>query len=419
MEIKKAFRALNIISIRVLGAGAAFALNVFIARQLPQDQAGLFYLAIAFVSVLSSIGMFGMNTAVLRFISPAASSGDWPSVNGIFVRAGTISACLLGAFSLFTFLMSAPIAALFHKPQLSQVLSAVSPGIFFVGASIFVSHCLAARLETSKSILVLSVGIPIGALLLVLVFKTRSAVSAGLLYSVSSSVTLALGLAWWITGLPNRKIATFQTRKILSSGAALWMVTVMGQAVQWSSQFVAGYWLQAGELAEFSVAQRTAMLISFALIAVNMIVAPLYATTYAQGKIEDLERLVRKVMLCTAAVSAPPLAFLCLFPHVVLEIFGSQFTSASTCLVIMSLGQFLNLVLGSAGYLLTVTGHEKALRNLVFVSGPSAVILSVLLVPKFGAIGASVAVALSVAMQSILTIIAVKKSIGLNLFGLR
>lgn len=57
----------------------------------------------------------------------------------------------------------------------------------------------------------------------------------------------------------------------------------------------------------------------------------------------------------------------------------------------------MNVVTGSAGYLLAMSGHEKDLCNTVLISGPMAVGLGFALVPFYGAIGSAIVTAVAVA----------------------
>ena len=80
----------------------------------------------------------------------------------------------------------------------------------------------------------------------------------------------------------------------------------------------------------------------------------------------------------------------------------------------VAVGQVINVITGSVGYLLNMTGHEKDMRNVVLFSGPLAIVLAFSLTSHFGLMGAAYATAISVATQNLLAVWMVKKRLGFN-----
>jgi len=177
---------------------------------------------------------------------------------------------------------------------------------------------------------------------------------------------------------------------------------------------VAGIWTSAEDVAQLAVAQRTANLVSFILVAVNLVVAPRFAALYKQGKHPELRRLALRSVRLMSLVGAPVVLFLCLFPGWVLGLFGPEFRAAAPLLVILALGQFVNVVTGSVGFLLTMSGHERDMRNVVLFSGPFAVVAAVVLTPLYGVTGAALATALAVSVQNLGAVWLVRKRLGFN-----
>jgi len=104
-----------------------------------------------------------------------------------------------------------------------------------------------------------------------------------------------------------------------------------------------------------------------------------------------------------------------IFPKEILTLFGDEFDEAAIYLQILAIGQFINAITGSVGYLLSMSGNEKDLRNSSIISGLLVITLSLILVPKFNGLGAAIAVAISIAMQNLLAVHWVKKRLGINM----
>jgi len=93
-------------------------------------------------------------------------------------------------------------------------------------------------------------------------------------------------------------------------------------------------------------------------------------------------------------------------------LFGDEFIVAGNLLVIMAIGQFINVATGSVGYLLNMSGHERDFRRVTFFSGPLTVILSFILIDQYGVLGAAIATAVGLSLQNILALFMVRKRLG-------
>ena len=107
-----------------------------------------------------------------------------------------------------------------------------------------------------------------------------------------------------------------------------------------------------------------------------------------------------------------------LFPEFLLGFFGAEYRQASLILQILVIGQFINVITGSVGFLLNMSGHEKDMRNVVFFSGPLSLGLGFFLTPIYGTTGAAIATAIALASQNLIAVYMVKKRLGFNTLNL-
>lgn len=189
---------------------------------------------------------------------------------------------------------------------------------------------------------------------------------------------------------------------------------MLAQVTQWVGQLMLGALGSAEDVALFATAQRTALLTSFILIAVNSIAAPKFAESYRQ---EDMKQ-VRSVALMSGKLmtlfALPVVSFMFIFAPWLMGLFGSEFTQGSNILRILALGQFVNVITGSVGYLLQMTGHERILRTNVVISSVFMIVGSALFIPLYGVTGAACVTAFSIAIQNLLCVYHVNKKLGFN-----
>jgi O-antigen/teichoic acid export membrane protein len=192
----------------------------------------------------------------------------------------------------------------------------------------------------------------------------------------------------------------------------LWAASSMSLAVQWSGILMAGIFVSSSEIAFLSAAQRTAMLTSFVLMVVNIVVAPRYARLWQENKKQEIQNLAKWSTRGMIALASPLVAAMIFIPGTIMGLFGDEFVVAGNLLAIMAIGQFINVATGSVSYLLTMSGHERDFRRVTFFAGPLTVILSYFLILEYGVLGAAIATAIGLSLQNLLALAMVRKRLG-------
>ncbi len=407
--------SLSAFVVRGLGAISAFIMSLVVARFMPVAESGLFFLGLTVVTVLAAVGLLGLNQSLLRFIGAHHADSDWPAINAVAATALRWSGAFLALLSVALYLTAPWIAEhIFKKPAFGLVLIGFAPGVFLLGLTMLVAHQLQAIRRTTQSIVILSIAIPLGTAFGLLGLGLDTAVAAAILFTVLAAVALALGSIWWRQARPTAERSRVDARLLWASCFPLWIVMLLALAVQWSGQLIAGVWVPADEVAHLAVAQRTAMLVSFILIAVNLVVAPRFAALYAQHKHAELERLALRATRLMTLFALPVILLICVFPSWIMGWFGDAYRSSAPLLVILAVGQLVNVVTGSVGFLLSMTGHERDLRNVVLISGPFAIGVALILIPFYGVMGAAIATSLAVGCHNLLAAYRVKQRLGFN-----
>jgi O-antigen/teichoic acid export membrane protein len=186
----------------------------------------------------------------------------------------------------------------------------------------------------------------------------------------------------------------------------------MSLAVQWSGILISGAVLRAEDVALLSAAQRTAMLASFVLMVVNMVVAPRYARMWKEKDLKRIKRLAKWSTRSMTLMVLPVVTILIVYSSEILSMFGQDFAGGANLLIIMVLGQLVNVGTGSVGYLLNMTGNEAIYRALTIISGVFGMLLAYFLISTLGVLGGALAFTLSGIFQNILGVIAVRKKLG-------
>ena len=404
------------LGIKILSAVSLFAMNIIVARTLGPIEAGLFFLGFTFVTIAAAVGRLGLDQSLVRFIAAEKASGTNARLHGVY-RKAVIWVTLA---SIITMLLSWTgldwlSNQVFDQPGFADVLAIAIFAIPLMALYVIQAQALQGLKKVAKSMMVLNVLTPLFILALIVVFPVSTAVELSRYFLVACVFTLLVGIYFWFRSSPCRQvIEPFSAHTLRSACIPLWGVAILAQVTQWSSQFMLGTWSTAEDVAFFATAQRTAMLTSFILFAVNSIAAPKFSAMFASGDMDALKRLSNMTVRLMLVAAVPALVFILAFPQWLMGFFGDEFRQAAPALVILAMGQFVNIATGSVGYLLSMTGHEKDVRTNVLLSALIGIALGVILIPGYGLIGASIATAVAIASQNLLGVYQVKKRLGFN-----
>lgn len=405
--------------VKVLTAILAFLMNIVIARKLGPAEAGLFFLGFTLVVLLASVGRMGLDNSVMRFVARARVAGDTVKLHGLYRKALLWGGGLCLLFMLVLLASSQLLVNfVFEQPGFGAVLPIMVMALPLVGLYTLHVFALLGMKKIIAGVMVLTGIVPLTMLAGLLIFPVTRAQEVAWVYLVGCALALVIGVFFWHRAVPGKeqgvKLSAFPSDLLYASCMPLWGVVILGQVIQWSSQLLMGVWGSVEDVALFAVAQRTAMLIGFALFAVNASAGPKFAALYSQGNMVGLERVALWSVRLILLVAVPSLIFMMVFPQWLMGLFGPQFRAASTALMVLAVGQFIGTAVGSVGSLLSMTGHERQLRWNVFIGAVLGVGLGVLLIPGYGLIGAAIATSVAVASKNLLCVYQVNQLLGFN-----
>lgn len=407
-----AINAAIALAIRVLGAGMSFVFNLIIARQLGAEQAGYFFLSLAVAMLLAAVARLGFDNTVLRFTGANANNGT--TVKSILIFALKYSLPVASAIAVTLYFLSPVIAnSVFNKPQMANSLAFIAPAIIGLSAVTIIAMSLQGRHNLIVSIPCQNIAHFLLCGAAVLLFNTSTANTAALYLSLSLGVTASFFYWLSIKNLNGRGDAV-NKNELWQSARPNWVIILMSQAIQWSAPIIIGVYLVAEQVAFFSVAQRIALLTSFILMAVNLVVAPKFANFKAKNDMEGIRKTALFSVRLLVLSALPIVLFMLLLPDFLMGLFGEQFKQGAVILQILVLGQAINVITGSVGYLLMMSGNERDMRLVTIISGCGVLISVPIFTQFFGAIGAASATAFFISLQNLLAVYFVKKRLGFN-----
>ena len=164
----------------------------------------------------------------------------------------------------------------------------------------------------------------------------------------------------------------------------------------------------------YSVAVQMAMVVNFTLIGLNQAIAPLVAERHDSNRSQELQKsLIRATNIATIGSLLIVAALVALGP-IVLAIFGPEFSASYLPMIILAVGQLLNVASGPVGTLLAMSRRERFVGIGMSVSVVCNVLLNYFLIPAYGVSGAAIATAISVGIWNLLMVVFAKRILGIN-----
>lgn len=179
--------------------------------------------------------------------------------------------------------------------------------------------------------------------------------------------------------------------------------------------FFLGWLGNTESVAYFKVAMQGTVLISLGLSSVNSVIMPNVARHFKKGEIDKTQALLDKGVRLGMFLSLPILLLLVFFGDFFINLlFGSDYLEAYPILIVLCVGQFVNIFMGSVGVVLYMTHNERKALKLTIISLVINVVLLMLLIPTYSEIGAAIATSVTMIVWNVLMAKEVKFLTGLK-----
>ncbi len=181
----------------------------------------------------------------------------------------------------------------------------------------------------------------------------------------------------------------------------------------WMDTFVMGIYETDKNVGIYNVSLKIATLTIFTLQAINSILAPKIAKSYKENNTQQYKRLIHFSTKLNFLISGAVIVVILIFNKFLLSIFGDEFIAGSTILYILCAGQIINSFSGSVGIILQMIGKQKIHQNFVLMALLINLILTLILTPIYGGIGAATATVISMSFWNLGSAIYLKKKLNI------
>jgi O-antigen/teichoic acid export membrane protein len=397
----------------IINAILRFLTNVVMTNIVSPSVYGTFVTAYTFATILGSIATFGLDSAMLRFLSTYRAKGEYGLAAGLVrfvVWVTLVSGILCGAL----FYCSATILArlVYHKDAYSLPFKEVAMLVPLIALQLVLASGLTALKAIKWKVYVDRLIQPGLALVLIGGFHLFGlrlealilAMACGFLTSVITGQVLLRKAS---KQLVRDAVPRFEPKTWLRFALPLFFNSIIQNVLNSTDILFLAAFATAAQVGLYAAADRASYIIAMPLLALNIIFSPLIAEYYARGEHEQLANLSKVVTKWSFSLSLPVFLFFCIFHDAILSIFSREYTLASVVLIILSFGNLVYAGTGSTAMLLIMTGHTRVILANSVVAITINIGLALLLVPRFNIIGAAVTAMLVVVFLNVAYLIEV------------
>ena len=400
--------------VRLGGAFMAFLVNIYLARLLGVEKFGLFTLAVTIITILMIFSRLGLDTVLLRDVASKNDAAESGYARAITNRSILIALIVSVVMGLLVVIYKVEISmTIFKKPDLENVLLAMLPSLFFMTVTFLIADTLKAVKSTSNGVFLQNTVLPVLFLIALVVINPvhhiQDTIFVAAVYSAATLIALMYGSILYFRKTCFVKNKWKQsTSKLLKKGFPLLLMASGGLLLSWTDVIVLGIFDSERTVGLYTAAVKISFLTSFVLVATNSIIAPKFSTLYSEKDFDGLKRLSSQSTKLMIILALPPTIMMMIFPEWILSWFGAVFSGAAKVLMILAVGQFVNVACGSVGYMLIMTGNEIIMRNIMIFTAILNIILSILFVKWIGMVGVAISTAISVVTWNIIALFYVK-----------
>lgn len=407
-------------TVRITGLAVAFLCHIVLSRALGAGQYGQYMIALGWAMVLAIPCRLGLDNSVLRFATIYREEGRAGEFRGL-IRL-SLGAMMLVATGIVATMLLAKMAEV--RP-LEPIAWTVIAGLALLIPASAILGWLSALVRTANRIVasqfyeqVLRPLVLTGAVVAaILAGWALDSGQAMLLTGVTVLIIMA-GLALHarrvFAGLP-RATPSFERRsEWLSVSWPLFLMAIVQELLNQVDLILLGMLSNATQAAHFAASMRLASLVTFGLMAIGTVSGPLIASAYHRNDLGELTRIAKLSARFATMFAALIAAFLYAIGKPALTLFGPGFEAAYPVLLVLLVGGLINSITGAVGYLLTMTGREKSALGSVVGALAVSVVSNLILIPRYGAMGAAIASTLGLASWNIAMTIQMRRGLGID-----
>jgi len=396
---------------RILAAGLAYVFQIYLAKSLGIENYGIFVTFWTWQVILTHVSVMGFSESAVRFLPRYATRLREDLTYGFmsnglkFIIVTSVFTALSCGAALYFFgdlladnMMGSAIVLAVGLPILALELyiEGVARGLGWTLFAVIPGFILRPIIVMGALFALGLNGFPLTA---ELALAATIGVTLVLICLQAIIIKLQVKRVKPKTSLNHRRRLR---RYWIYAALPLVVVTGVEELLYWSDIVILGFMMPSESVSVYFAALRCMAIAGFIHYAFMLVFAREFSLANAEGDKTELQNRVHMASTWTFWLTIPAVLVTLAAGPLLLSLFGEEFVSGQTIMLIIGIGLVGKATVGQASNLLIVVGRE---RLNVLIAGFSLVMniaISVSMVPMFGIAGAAIGTAVSQILRSVL-----------------
>ncbi len=398
-------KGLKVFSIRVLGYGFGFLFTWILANKYGAKVQGVFSIAFLFMSIGAMVAKLGVETAIVKWIASTTEVSQKKNIYLKSLQLIVISSVIVGGF---IFLLAPIIASMYNKPDVEGSIRLAAIAVPFLSILDVSGSFFKGEKKTNTFGLYFHFAKFLLPFILLSIFYLLSfdaietPITAYLIGLFITSTVIFIHVLKTLGKSSRNRDKRFTFRYIVLESYPMMISSAIVMIMGWSDVFILGFYVSEEKIGVYSTAIKLATLVAFVYNAIATILTPKIADFYHKNQLQQLKDTVTFSAKVMFFCGLPIFLFIFIFSEDILSLFGQEYIIGKHVLRILLLAQLTNVITGSVGPIMQMTGEQKKLQKFILIALIFNVVLSLVLVNFYGLEGVAVGSAFGMIIWNLL-----------------
>jgi O-antigen/teichoic acid export membrane protein len=366
--------------------------NLFGATVFGRYQTGL-----AIMEVLTRTGAGGADKGMLRYVAAHRARGEGDLVRSALGTGLRLALVIGGTLAFWLIASSGIVASRTHEPALAAALRVMAPAIVFTSCVYVLVHASLAAKVTHANFIVRGLGEPLLFMAAGLVAAAfgRSVMHLAVAHVLAAAATLTLALfvvgRVFGRGEIGRAVRSPWLRGFAPFSIPLGIAELMNAILQRADVVLLTTFVGPTATGVYAAAEFLSRTVGNARYVFDGVAAPVFSEALHLGQRDRLRSNLLLMSRWVATAAAPIAVTIMTLRHELLSMYGRTFQAGTLAICVLAVSHLVNATFGLSGYILIVSGRSRTLLANNVVVAIANVALGLLLIPRYGLLGAAIA----------------------------
>jgi O-antigen/teichoic acid export membrane protein len=403
-----------------IGAVLALANEVLAAHFLGVAAYGLYAIALMLAKMGEILAVFGLPLSVLHYLPVHLNRREHGDALGTILGAVLLPLLLGLLFAVGLALGGDWMAAhIFGESKAGRFIAIAGLAIPLLALADLLGN-VARGFGSALPYIVIRNLVPAlcsMAVLIVLTLRGGPPMAALFSYVGGIAVGTAIG-AGFVWQLIRRHIGrarpVMRIGRLYGYAAPVMLNAIVSLAMVWTDLFLLSVFTNASTVGIYRGCMQIVLGFDLVWNACSAATAPIYPVLIADRQHAQLQAIYAGAVRISTLLSIPIMLVILVNGGDILGLLGPAFTAGASALAVLAFGQFLKVVFGNASVVLIVGGRQTLEAGNGTMAAGLNLILNLLLVPRYGLLGAAAATATAQGTLGVLRAVQLRRVMALR-----